>query len=150
MAVCSSIALLQERFKQLERVKEMRQEKELLKILSSSTIITHSIGSDRSFEFDNHHQYERVLSHSYDQYHHHHHHHPITREMHNNIDHHHLQPLNNDKCFPLQNPKPSSDQVSLSLWPEIHLQTMNKSRVSNTSMTEIDGSYSDVDTSLHL
>ncbi|OIT21758.1 hypothetical protein A4A49_34570 [Nicotiana attenuata] len=141
MAVCSSIALLQERFKQLERVKEMRQEKELLKILSAS------IGSDRSFEFDNHHQCERILSHSYDQYHHHH---PITMEMHNNIDHHHLQPLNNDKCFSLQNPKSSSDQVSLSLWPETNSQTMNKSRVSSLTEIKFDGSYSDVDTSLHL
>ncbi|CAA3030684.1 Hypothetical predicted protein [Olea europaea subsp. europaea] len=32
----SSIALLQERFRQLEKMKEMRQEKELLRILSES------------------------------------------------------------------------------------------------------------------
>ncbi|KAG5574406.1 hypothetical protein H5410_054540 [Solanum commersonii] len=123
MVICSSIALLQERFKQLERVKEMRQEKELLK----------------------------MLSHSYDQYHH-----PsITMPMHNNIDrdhHHHYQPLNNNKLFSPQKPE-SSSHLSLSLWPEIHSQSLDKSRVSNTTnLTKIkfDGLHSDVDTSLHL
>ncbi|KAL3323373.1 hypothetical protein AABB24_037816 [Solanum stoloniferum] len=125
MAICSSIALLQERFKQLERVKEMRQEKELLK----------------------------MLSHSYDQYHH-----PsITMPMHNNnnIDrdhHHHYQSLNNNKLFSPKNPE-SSSQLSLSLWPETHSRSLDKSRVSNTTnFTKIkfDGSHSNVDTSLHL
>ncbi|KAL3355059.1 hypothetical protein AABB24_019245 [Solanum stoloniferum] len=123
MVICSSIALLQERFKQLERVKEMRQEKELLK----------------------------MLSHSYDQYHH-----PsITMPMHNNINrnhHHHYQPLKNNKLFSPQKHE-SSSQLSLSLWPEIHSQSLDKSRVSNTTnLTKIkfDGLHSDVDTSLHL
>uniref|UniRef100_A0A3Q7ISA4 Uncharacterized protein n=1 Tax=Solanum lycopersicum TaxID=4081 RepID=A0A3Q7ISA4_SOLLC len=126
MAICSSIALLQERFKQLERVKEMRQEKELLKI----------------------------LSHSYDQCNH-----PsITMPMHNyNTDrdhyhHHYYQSLNDNKLFSPQKPE-SSSQLSLSLWPEIHSRSLDKSRVSNTTnLTKIkfDGLHSDVDTSLHL
>lgn len=113
MAICSSIALLQERFKQLERVKEIRQEKELLKMLSNS----------------------------YDQ--------PcITMQMHNNIDHHY-QPLNNNKLSSQQ----SASQLSLSLWPEIHPPTLDKSRVSNTTNStknKFDALHSDVDTSLHL
>ncbi|MCD7451694.1 hypothetical protein HAX54_013077 [Datura stramonium] len=98
----------------------------------------------------------RMLSHSYydDQYHH-----PsITMQMHNNNihhHHHHHQPLdNNNKLFSPQNPE-SSSQLSLSLWPEIHPRTLDKSRVVNntTSLTKnkVDGSvHSDVDTSLHL
>ncbi|KAM3283490.1 hypothetical protein P3S67_027135 [Capsicum chacoense] len=123
MAICSSsIALLQERFKQLERVKEMRQEKELLKMM---------------------------LLHSYDP--------SISMQMHdNNIDrdhhHYHHQPLYNNKLFSPQN-RESSSQLSLSLWPEVHSPTLDKSRVSNTTnLTKVkfDGSHSDVDTSLHL
>ncbi|KAI3741010.1 hypothetical protein L1987_58674 [Smallanthus sonchifolius] len=34
--ICSSIAMLQERFRQLEKVKEMREERELLKLINSS------------------------------------------------------------------------------------------------------------------
>lgn len=34
--ICSSIVMLQERFKQLEKVKEMREERELLKLISST------------------------------------------------------------------------------------------------------------------
>ncbi|CAN4114633.1 unnamed protein product [Withania somnifera] len=114
MAICSSIALLQERFKQLERVREMRQEKDLLK----------------------------MVTHSYDQP-------SITMQMYN-VDH---QPLNNsNKLFSPQIPE-SSSQLSLSLWPEIHSRTLDKSGVSNTTnLTKIkfDGSHSEVDTSLHL
>ncbi|WMV53006.1 hypothetical protein MTR67_046391 [Solanum verrucosum] len=105
MVICSSIALLQERFKQLERVKEMRQEKELLKMLSH-------------------------------------------RPMHNNINrdhHHHYQPLKNNKLFSPQKHE-SSSQLSLSLWPEIHSQSLDKSR----TKIKFDGLHSDVDTSLHL
>lgn len=37
--ICSSIAMLQERFRQLEKVKEMREERELLKLISSVSSI---------------------------------------------------------------------------------------------------------------
>ncbi|CAI9292464.1 unnamed protein product [Lactuca saligna] len=36
-AICSSIAMLQERFRQLEKLKEMREERELLKLISVSS-----------------------------------------------------------------------------------------------------------------
>ncbi|KAL4562964.1 hypothetical protein LXL04_026995 [Taraxacum kok-saghyz] len=35
--ICSSIAMLQERFRQLEKLKEMREERELLKLISFSS-----------------------------------------------------------------------------------------------------------------
>ena len=40
--VCSSIALLQERFRQLERVKEMREERELLRVHSEPNNATNT------------------------------------------------------------------------------------------------------------
>ncbi|XP_031267875.1 uncharacterized protein LOC116126324 [Pistacia vera] len=46
--VSSSIALLQERFRQLERVREKREEKELLKLFAESDPIAPSTRYDRN------------------------------------------------------------------------------------------------------
>lgn len=48
--VGSSIALLQERFRQLQKVKERREEKELQKFLSETERVSRSDPSNRSFQ----------------------------------------------------------------------------------------------------
>ncbi|KAI3495132.1 hypothetical protein L1887_37324 [Cichorium endivia] len=43
--ICSSIAMLQERFRQLEKLKEMREERELLNLISFSSSNNHQCSS---------------------------------------------------------------------------------------------------------
>lgn len=50
--VSSSIALLQERFRQLQKVKERREEQQLLKMLSETDHHHQRVGSIRHFESD--------------------------------------------------------------------------------------------------
>ncbi|KAJ8526219.1 hypothetical protein K7X08_028696 [Anisodus acutangulus] len=65
MVICSSIVLLQERFKQLERVKEMRQKKELLKLLSHSYDQYHPSITMQMHNIDNDHHHQSVLNNNY-------------------------------------------------------------------------------------
>ncbi|MFS7933944.1 hypothetical protein Hanom_Chr05g00385751 [Helianthus anomalus] len=56
--ICSSIAMLQERFRQLEKVKEMREERELLKLISSPSPSPSPSDHIILFPTPNHHAHE--------------------------------------------------------------------------------------------
>ncbi|EXB29524.1 hypothetical protein L484_010582 [Morus notabilis] len=155
--VHSSIALLQERFRQLQRVKEVREERELLRILSE-----HNINNNNNL-MNNPTMICEPLRLVFHSDHHHHHHHLI---------------------FPQIRSSPSAPQVSLSLWPALQcsssasedqyycssindqtpllmmklwpLDTHAPAEFSEASSdkshldSDPDHDYSDVDTSLHL
>ncbi|GAA0150879.1 hypothetical protein LIER_37194 [Lithospermum erythrorhizon] len=145
----SSIALLQRRFRELERMKILRQEKELMRMLLQ-----------QSEEKYHHHQIPKFLHRNH---HYHHKKQPSKSKVHQLINH---EPDVEVKHIP-------SIQLSLSLWPEtekkqpgIHRSInveapssplMTKSLLINDRKTfekkwdiKIDESFCDVDTSLHL
>ncbi|KAI3680443.1 hypothetical protein L6452_35214 [Arctium lappa] len=61
--ICSSIAMLQERFRQLEKVKEMREERELLKLISSVSSVKNNHQCNPCYD---HHLQPHLTSNLYD------------------------------------------------------------------------------------
>ncbi|WCJ37403.1 hypothetical protein M5689_018545 [Euphorbia peplus] len=121
----SSIALLQERFRELQKIKEKRQQKQLLKLFSSQ--------SDNDDHHHHHHQTPPPLS---------------SMAMHNSPNQDSLLSLglnsqthnNYGVAIINSNTQSSSSSSSFSsLWPN-----------SATSSSRNGLEYSDVDTSLHL
>lgn len=132
----SSIVLLQERFRQLQKVKEMREEKEMLRLFSESD----RCASPPSMKYNAHH------------------HKPSNLFFQSELFH----PLPPKVAAPAT--PPSSQITCLSLWPDSHVSSNkkkthclnNKSWLPNKSTTPFydvndHGNESDdVDTSLHL
>nr|GFB13122.1 hypothetical protein [Tanacetum cinerariifolium] len=129
---CSSIAMLQERFRQLEKMKEMRQERELLKLISVSS------------SSNNHQQFPLVTSSTnlYDQ--------PSSHMF-----------FHSEIIFPTRRlPSFDSQLLSLSLWPNTKpssswLSDAPTARTSvvikNTLLDETSHlTACEVDTTLHL
>ncbi|KAM6580572.1 hypothetical protein CsatA_004346 [Cannabis sativa] len=130
----SSIALLQERFRQLQRAKEMREEKELLRLLSESersnptTTKRYEAAAAAGFSFHS----ESLLPHS-------HSHRPPS---HHQSSIYHLQPNLQSKHG--GNLQTSTDHTT-SIIGNI---TSTSAAINNNRSYNLDGS--DVDTSLHL
>lgn len=150
----SSIALLQERFRQLQRVKEMRQERELLKTVSSSSSLSSSPSPSSSPSYPHHHR----------------------DQMHYEPPPKHKALFHTDLFFPPGATTKPSSQLSLSLWPPASSpescsrpgapqSSAGKRRINDMNLAHNNNSstlpmvvikhdhhdpYPDVDTSLHL
>ncbi|OMP05866.1 hypothetical protein COLO4_08493 [Corchorus olitorius] len=125
--VSSSIALLQERFRQLQKVRERREEKELLKLFSESERVVVSSSSTPTMRYD---QPNRL---------------PFQSDQ---LIQPYRQPLQDSLSLGLNSSQSWQTDYramaipdSTSLWP-------NTAATSSTTSKNFD--YSDVDTSLHL
>ncbi|KAF7840535.1 uncharacterized protein G2W53_002833 [Senna tora] len=134
--VHSSIALLQERFRELQRVKEMREERQILQILTQQQPSSQIFSSNHHFPNKTHH-------------HHHHHHHEF------------IIPSSSSRSPPPpqvsltlwpQSQDTQDDQYTRRRLQSPLISSMNSSNYSNHTQSFKDSEYSDsgVDTSLHL